>query len=627
MKEQKKILITLITLIIIIPISPLFLNAQENVTFEEYFADNRNDWLVDEDEDMMTKIQNGKFIFEHKREESGYYTWNFIDIDQDKDFIIETTMKHLSGANDYGYGLVWGLKDIDNYFAFEISDNGLYRVTKNEGDDWEALVGWTESDHIYTYDGTNKLSIKKSDNQLKFYINDNYVDQTPFERFFGNAIGYVIWRNQKIEIDNLIIKEVSQSGIIFEEYFADNRNDWLVDENEDIMTKIQNGKFIFEHKREESGYYTLNLIDIDQDKDFSIETTLQHLSGENDYGYGLVWGLEDIYNYFSFEIANTGFYRITKKVNGNFETLVGWTDSDHIYTYGETNKLSIKKSGNQLKFYINDNYVAQTSFERFFGNAIGYVIWKNQTIEIDNLIIKEISTSLKAESEVDFMALTKELLKDVQIDDQYAGQDFIQVSDMYWDQAESVFKQDRYLDAAQLYKKSCKAEILSQNPRLAELAITLRQVAHCYSKLEQQDNALEYLECALAINKDINIIDEILITQSSIGNIYLDLEQIDKAGKYYNEGFAFALLHEKDEWAMSFLESMGLMGYFIDPESSFYYFEKALEIARKLEKTEKIIDYLKSLGGLYFSIHGMDDLDGASIYFDEAKSLEEQLKE
>ncbi|MBC8527787.1 MAG: hypothetical protein H8D22_13205 [Candidatus Cloacimonetes bacterium] len=213
MKKQKKILITLITLIIIIPISPLFLNAQENVIFEEYFEDNRNEWVETEDENMMTKIQNGKFIFEHKREESSYYTWNFIDIDQDKDFIIETTMKHLNGLDNFGYGLVWGLKDIDNYFSFEISDNGYYRITKTENSDWEALVDWTEPSYVHTYGGTNKLSIKKSGNQLKFYINDNYVNQTPFKRFFGNAIGYVIWKNQAIEIDNLKITEITSEEV------------------------------------------------------------------------------------------------------------------------------------------------------------------------------------------------------------------------------------------------------------------------------------------------------------------------------------------------------------------------------------------------------------------------------
>ena len=185
------------------------IDQAENTIFSDDFDDNSNNWLEDENKVRKLKIRNGKYIFEHKEDEGGYFTWKSVPINQDKDFIIETTLQHISGTDDRGYGLVWGMKDIDNYFAFNISNNGFYRIAKSYNDEWQALVDWTESTYLNNYGGINKLTVKKSDASLKFYINDNYVNTINFEHFFGNNIGYVIWRNMRIEIDKL---SVSGSG-------------------------------------------------------------------------------------------------------------------------------------------------------------------------------------------------------------------------------------------------------------------------------------------------------------------------------------------------------------------------------------------------------------------------------
>lgn len=177
----------------------------KNTIFADDFNDNNNNWLEDEDKVRQLKIRNGKYIFEHKEDDGGYFTWKQVHFDQANDFIIETTLQHISGTDDRGYGLVWGMKNIDNYFSFNISNNGYYRIAKSYGEDWQALIDWTESTYLNNYGGTNKLTVKKADASLKFYINDNYVNTITFENFFGNNIGYVIWRNMKIEIDNLTV--------------------------------------------------------------------------------------------------------------------------------------------------------------------------------------------------------------------------------------------------------------------------------------------------------------------------------------------------------------------------------------------------------------------------------------
>ncbi|MBC8385054.1 MAG: hypothetical protein H8E57_06010 [Candidatus Cloacimonetes bacterium] len=176
---------------------PLFLN--------EEFSDNTNEWLVDDDEDILIKIENGRLHYQHKKEETGYYTWNYFLLDEFEPYSIATTIHWIEGTENHGYGLLWGMEDIENYFSFEITRNGYYRITGMEFGEWKEYKGWTQSDHINSTTGINKIGIGNSGENLNFYINDNYVDQMKDEVFYDDGIGFVIWKNQTIEIENLVI--------------------------------------------------------------------------------------------------------------------------------------------------------------------------------------------------------------------------------------------------------------------------------------------------------------------------------------------------------------------------------------------------------------------------------------
>ena len=172
--------------------------------FTDYFSDNTNNWSIKDTADMMSKIENGVLTFGHKRNESGYYLWNWSYLDGDYDFTIETSIKHVSGVDSYGYGLTWGMEDIDNYYCFDITQNGYFRVAKHQKGEWYEYLGWTSTNHVKYYD-YNKLTVKRIGNLLKFYINDSYVHEMPYQAFFGDGVGYDIWRNQTIAVDYLTV--------------------------------------------------------------------------------------------------------------------------------------------------------------------------------------------------------------------------------------------------------------------------------------------------------------------------------------------------------------------------------------------------------------------------------------
>ncbi len=177
--------------------------------FEDDFTDNRHNWNEHpEDEDGVLKIQNGKYVF-HNRSKKGYYNWTLrkIEIDQTEDFEIESTIKKVGGKDDDGYDIIWG-SDGTNHYIFRLMGDGLYTYSKWVDGKWTNVIE-KDSKYINKYNSTNKLKLSKSGNILTFYINDKHVDETNFERFLGDRVGFALGSGVEVEIDNLVIKGTS----------------------------------------------------------------------------------------------------------------------------------------------------------------------------------------------------------------------------------------------------------------------------------------------------------------------------------------------------------------------------------------------------------------------------------
>ena len=49
---------------------------------------------------------------------------------------------------------------------------------------------------------------------LKLYINDHLVNTTPYQKFFGNKIGFALNRNISVEIDNLFVMQLPPEKVL-----------------------------------------------------------------------------------------------------------------------------------------------------------------------------------------------------------------------------------------------------------------------------------------------------------------------------------------------------------------------------------------------------------------------------
>lgn len=363
--------------------------------FSDQFTSNANKWFTANDEKKSFSIKNGKYYLKHKRNEKGWTTYNEVSLDTKRDFEIETKLDKVSGVTNYGYGLIFGKKD-NNEFRFSISSNGYFKVARKVDNKEQLIKKWTTTSYVNTGNlKSNVLKVKKENNYYKFYINGNYVFQTEFEDFYGNDMGYAVFNNQEIAVDYLRIKYLGSNNTMvaknkilklpLKESFSSNTNSWNPDNVDNYSSNVSGGKLNI-HRKKEGGIFISKDVDIDTSKDFVIETSISRQKSGASGLYGLTFGRKNSSNEFTFLISTNGSYMFRKFDNDKYNKIIPFTTNTAVKTgIGESNKIKISKHGNILRFYINGQYLNETNFDPFFGTKLGFTVYYEQKISVDYL--------------------------------------------------------------------------------------------------------------------------------------------------------------------------------------------------------------------------------------------------
>lgn len=191
-------------------------NAQsKKEILNEQFDDNTSNWQIVNNSSEITKIKKGKYSMEVV--DKNKWHWFAIDteLNWDNDFFIETSIEKTKSKtkNDF-LGLIWGAESHNNLFVFQISPlKKVYSVLICKNGEWFWLVDFKKSNEIKPGKHSNKLGIKKIDDNLIFLINDNIVEKISDHKSFGKKVGFFASPNLTIEADNLIINEIHSNSL------------------------------------------------------------------------------------------------------------------------------------------------------------------------------------------------------------------------------------------------------------------------------------------------------------------------------------------------------------------------------------------------------------------------------
>lgn len=183
------------------------LYSQETIIFEDNFFDNKNAWPVRNTDEVFLSVDKGSYTVEHKREEEAWLIWKTINLDQNSNFKINVQLRHVSGISNKGFGVVWGMKDVDNYLTFNISDNGYFRFAKEENNSWMNIIEWEKHSAIQENNRLNNLVIEKKDLTYYFYGNNVLLKSYSYLPFMGDKIGFIVWGTQRFLIDRIVVTQ------------------------------------------------------------------------------------------------------------------------------------------------------------------------------------------------------------------------------------------------------------------------------------------------------------------------------------------------------------------------------------------------------------------------------------
>jgi S1-C subfamily serine protease len=160
--------------------------------FWEFFGTSNNifDWPL-EDSQYEESIIIPKKGLSIRGKNSGQRIGTYINlpIEQSDNFSIETKVEYKSGEKRFSHGLIWGMKDWDNYYTFSVSGNGSYNISGKMEGIWIPVKEWTQN--RYVNNRTNVLKVLKLNDKVHFSINGHLVMTSDFTSLFGNKIGFL----------------------------------------------------------------------------------------------------------------------------------------------------------------------------------------------------------------------------------------------------------------------------------------------------------------------------------------------------------------------------------------------------------------------------------------------------
>jgi len=590
-----------------------YIEINKKVVFQEAFNDNSRNWYQIENDNALIKVIDGKYQLENKIKDKHYKVWKNIPINQDKDFVIETTVTKLGGNDFFLFGLIWGLSNSSNmqkFYYLGISGNGKYIYGKNVENSWDNIINWTTSTAIRN-NSTNKLTVLKSGYNLMIYINDVYVNTTLYSNFFDQNIGFIVSEDIKIEISNLIVTELpglkeldekiantclndsnydsalkyytmagySEKEACFKiaerlyglnkkdkaiEYcsranypvtkelitevlyddFIDNRNKWFESDSNTII-KISNGSYNIDYKEETGSFRIFKLITLDPNYDYRIDYTFSKAQDYSYSGFNFYWNVNKR-QYYTFGITASGKYSYFLNDDSNWKAIIDYTESKWIRPINEKNKLSLIKTGDKLKFYINGNYVNESPYQKWDGTNIGFYIYKNTKVEIYEISVKQfapdvvlkLASSVSKKDRLDTIAQVYFVKNDFEKFGSFFNQtkSFEKAGDLYLQSGDTT-------NAIDFYKKAGKRS----NTLLANIYLAQNDFANAvalYTKMNDKQSIKKVAEKCFQ-NKKYNEAGKYFVTAGEqkraievyhfAAEYYFSKKEYLDAAEYYNK--------------------------------------------------------------------------------------------
>jgi TolB-like protein len=342
----------------------MFMKKAQMIYYDNF---NAQTWVVSD----VLFYKNGKYHIYKKDNE--WYVWENITVD---DFVIEVETQWIEGSDNSGYGLIFRLQDENNYYIFDITKTGFFKLDKRVDGSYIALTDWEKSNAINDK-GVNYLKVIAVGKHLTVFINNIKVTELNDSAFPKGKFGLFAGSGVHAAFDNLM---VYQGNLVLYDNFSEITDTFT--QTDQAYTK--NGEYTV--KATDSDYYSWGGEDYEN---FSFRAQARWQAGPADSGYGLTFRFKDIDNHYLFIILKSGYYRFGYYKDAKWNVLIDWKKTRLINPEGK-NILQVVCMGSTYRLFINDNLVDEYDDATFMKGRLGFFSATGITAVFDNVELFEV---------------------------------------------------------------------------------------------------------------------------------------------------------------------------------------------------------------------------------------------
>lgn len=158
--------------------------------------------------------------------------------------------------------------------------------------------------------------------------------------------------------------------LVYEDDFSDSFGGW--DDAFDAYTTKQYGNNRYQIEVTTSNLVAWGLANRDV-ADFEIEVEARLEDGAESNSYGILFRFQDRKNFYRFDISGDGFFLFSKFINGEWITLVDWTESQYINTgINANNILKVSAFGPNISLWVNGQQLATVTDDSLEHGNFGF---------------------------------------------------------------------------------------------------------------------------------------------------------------------------------------------------------------------------------------------------------------
>ncbi|BDS15114.1 OmpA family protein [Aureispira anguillae] len=189
------------------------IHAQQNLIFEENFDDNFLQWMHGNSAEYSAQVKDGLYQIKYKQEVGAWYFWQSIPVHPDTSFYIESKITPFLEGRQSVYGLIWGVRDLNNYNAFLVSNQGKTSVVTCRKGKFTRVINWTLTSN-YQNNQAHTIAIRKNNGKMRYYLDGKVAFTSRVLPFYGDLLGFVISGKTAAKIDHLTVRQDREINLV-----------------------------------------------------------------------------------------------------------------------------------------------------------------------------------------------------------------------------------------------------------------------------------------------------------------------------------------------------------------------------------------------------------------------------